>query len=398
MTSAPVSSHNSWLSVAALAFAAFIVNTTEFIPIALLSDIGASFGKNSTETGIMITVYAWVVALCSLPLMLLTRRMERRSLLLWLFAIFILGHIVSVLAWRFEVLLISRTAVALTHAVFWSITASLAVRVAPAGKGNQALGWLGTGTVLAMVLGIPLGRIVGNAYGWRLTLLLIAVLAAVTAWVLAKRLPLLPSLNSGSLGSVPVLLKRKSLLILYAFVTLMVTAHFTAYSYIEPFARDVGGLDPVHITALLLSYGVAGFLGSYVFGRWFARHSRLLFVLFSALLPAILFLLLPLAGQIHAFGLLCLVWGMTIMAVSLAAQSRVLHLADDATDVATAMYSSLYNVGIGGGALLGHHAAGWFGLGHIGVVGGVLSLLALALALWLVWQRDFAAARTSSAA
>lgn len=389
MNSANPSSANSWLSVAALAFAAFIFNTTEFIPIALLSDIGASFGKSSTETGIMITVYAWVVALCSLPLMLVTRRMERRSLLLWLFAVFILSHIVSVSAWRFELLLASRTAVALTHAVFWSITASLAVRVAPPGKGNQALGWLGTGSVLAMVLGIPLGRIAGNAYGWRTTLLLIAGVAAVTAWVLAKRLPLLPSRNSGSLGSVPVLLRRKSLLILYAFITLLVTAHFTAYSYIEPFARNIGGLDETRITALLLSYGVAGFLGSYVFGRWFARHSRLLFVLFAALLPAILFSLLPLAAHSYAFGLLCLVWGMTVMAVSLAAQSRVLHLADDATDVATAMYSSLYNVGIGGGALLGHQAAGLFGLQHIGAVGGALSLLALALALWLVQQRDF---------
>lgn len=388
------SSSAPWFSVAALAFAAFIFNTTEFIPIALLSDIGASFGKSSTETGVMITVYAWVVALCSLPLMLLTRRMERRRLLLWLLAVFIASHGLSVVAWRFDVLLASRTMVALTHAVFWSITASLVVRVAPPGKGNQALGWLGTGSVLAMVLGIPLGRIAGNAYGWRLTLLLIAAVAALTAWVLAKRLPPLPSHNSGSLHSLPLLLRRKSLLMLYAFITLLVSAHFTAYSYIEPFARDIGALPPGQITALLLSYGAAGFLGSYLFGRWFARHSRLLFVLFTALLPLILFLLLPLAGNIHSFGLLCLVWGMTIMAVSLAAQSRVLHLAKDATDVATAIYSSLYNVGIGSGALLGYQAAVGLGLNRIGMVGGALSLLALALVLWLVQQRDFATAQT----
>ncbi|EDI6926331.1 sugar transporter [Salmonella enterica subsp. enterica serovar Senftenberg] len=381
MTINPVSRKVAWLRVVTLAIAAFIFNTTEFVPVGLLSDIAESFHMQTAQVGIMLTIYAWVVAVMSLPFMLLTSQMERRKLLICLFVLFIASHVLSFLAWNFTVLVISRIGIAFAHAIFWSITASLAIRLAPAGKRAQALSLIATGTALAMVLGLPIGRVVGQYFGWRTTFFAIGMGALITLLCLIKLLPKLPSEHSGSLKSLPLLFRRPALMSLYVLTVVVVTAHYTAYSYIEPFVQNVAGLSANFATVLLLILGGAGIIGSLVFGKLGNRHASSLVSIAIALLVVCLLLLLPAADSEAHLAILSIFWGIAIMVIGLGMQVKVLALAPDATDVAMALFSGIFNIGIGAGALVGNQVSLHWSMPAIGYIGAIPACAAL---VWAV--------------
>ncbi|EBL0435523.1 sugar transporter [Salmonella enterica] len=381
MTINPVSRKVAWLRVVTLAIAAFIFNTTEFVPVGLLSDIAESFHMQTAQVGIMLTIYAWVVAVMSLPFMLLTSQMERRKLLIYLFVLFIASHVLSFLAWNFTVLVISRIGIAFAHAIFWSITASLAIRLAPAGKHAQALSLIATGTALAMVLGLPIGRVVGQYFGWRTTFFAIGMGALITLLCLIKLLPKLPSEHSGSLKSLPLLFRRPALMSLYVLTVVVVTAHYTAYSYIEPFVQNVAGLSANFATVLLLILGGAGIIGSLVFGKLGNRHASSLVSIAIALLVVCLLLLLPAAESEAHLAILSIFWGIAIMVIGLGMQVKVLALAPDATDVAMALFSGIFNIGIGAGALVGNQVSLHWSMSAIGYIGAIPACAAL---VWAV--------------
>jgi DHA1 family L-arabinose/isopropyl-beta-D-thiogalactopyranoside export protein-like MFS transporter len=374
--------------VLALACCAFVFNTSEFVPVGLLHAIGHSFDMKPTDVGLMMTIYAWAVAILSLPLTLFTNRIERRKLLVWVCGLFIVSHVLTGIAWNFPVLVLGRIGIACAHAVFWSISVPLAVRVAPAEKKSRALALFAMGTSVAMVAGIPLGRVIGEVLGWRMTFLSIAGVTGLALLMLWLTLPALPSQRAGSLKSLPALFARPRLLLLYLLAILTVSAHFTAYTYIEPFMHNVTHAAPGEITFLLLLFGAAGVPAAAIFHRFYNDRPEQFLLATVIVLSLCLLVLLPCATSIVTLSVHSLVWGCALICFNLAMQAWVLSLAHDASDLANSIFSGLYNVGIGGGALLGNVISDRFGLNAIGNFGGVIGAAGVVVC-WLAMSAAF---------
>ena len=378
---APTPGLKDWLPVFILAFAAFIFVTTELLPVGLLPDIAQSLGKSESFTGLLLTVYAWMVAIASLPLTAATARFDRRFLVLAQLALFAAGNILAALSRSFAMLLAARICVALCHAVFWSIATPLVTRIAPRGNRAKALGAIVTGTSLATVLGVPLGTLLGHHVGWRLAFAAVGVTALGIAVLMRALVGPQPSRNAGSFKSLPVLAHRPALLKIYLLTLLTVTGHFAAFTYLSPFMIQVGGLSAQNVPFLLLLLGGAGIFGSYVGGKFAERWSRIFLAAPLLALSACLGLLVLAGWGVAAAALLCFIWGTVWTAVTLAYQTRVLVCAPDAADIAVSLYSGIFNIGIGGGALIGSQVFAHGGVEYIGYAGMVFVLLAAVLAL-----------------
>lgn len=367
-----------WLPVISLTFSTFIFNTSEFIPIGLLSDIASDFAITESKAGMLITVYAWIVALASLPLMLAFSKTENKKLMLSIVALFIASHILSGFSTSYYMLMLSRAGVACAHAIFWSIVTPLAVRVAPEGRRSTALSLIVTGSSVAMIVGLPLGRAVGLLVGWRATFLLIAALSAIVFIILAVSLPKTPSDNDVSIKSLPALLRTPGLGGIYLLTVIIITGHYTSYSYIEPFLAQVAGMSNTLITIVLSIFGIVGIIGSYFFAKYFDRH-QFTFIRFAVVgISIFTLLLLPSAINTATVILTCILWGLAINSYNLSFQSEILQVAPHGTAIAMSIYSGIYNVGIGAGALVGGNVCSYMGISNIGFVGGAIGLIASA--------------------
>lgn len=370
-------SFSRWLPLVGLTFAVFVFNTSEFMPIGLLTDIATDLNISEARAGLLISVYAWVVAIMSLPLMIKASKMELKRLLLSIIALFVVSHVGSALAEGYYTLMLSRIGVACAHSIFWSIASPLAVRTVPDGKRALALSAIATGSSVAMVVGLPLGRVIGLYVGWRMAFMSIAIISALIFVFILVVFPKLQSRGKFAFKQLPELLHNRVLVGVFIMSVLFATAHYTCYSYIEPFLGKVAAMSPETVTLVLIVFGGSGMLGSIAFSKYYMANPRR-FILAVTLGPALCMMMLQAATAGMAYTLaVCILWGAMATAFNIAFQDNTIRFApENATSIGMSIFSGIFNLGIGSGAYVGGLVVSRLSTEYIGYAGGAIGVIA----------------------
>ena len=369
----------SWLHISGLALGAFIFVSSELMPIGLLPEISEGLDKSEPITGRLVTSYAWLVAILSLPLTVVTAKMDRRKLLLVLLLIFSAGNIFSGQATSYTAMLISRSAVAAAHAIFWAITPPLAARLAPLGRYTYGLTAISAGCTLAIVMGVPLGTYIGHNLGWRTSFNIVGGTGLLIAILFFFILPALPSISGGNLRSVFSIIRNKSLMAIFFITIFMVTADFTPYTYLVPYLSIVVGLLHNTVVVVLLIIGATGIIGAAIGGKYADKCLRRLLLVTSFAYFGALFGLYFTNSTTIGTVILMIVWSIAVTILGITFQSWILKLIPGAADQAMAIYSGVYNIGIGLGAFMGGLAFDYIGVEYLGFSGAIFLIPAIVL-------------------
>jgi DHA1 family inner membrane transport protein len=373
-----------WGGLLVLASAVFLSVTAEMLPTGLLPEMSAELGVGESQVGLLVSVFAFAVVLTSIPLSRLTQRISRHRLIVLVLIVVSLSSAVTAIAPTFEILVGARIVGGMAHGLFWAVMGAYSGYLVPKEHLGRAVAITTGGGTLAFVLGVPLGTVLGQAIGWRSAFGAIAVLciigAALMLWLLPRverptRSDALPERHPSGRRKLDASVPAVALLCLLAAVIMI--GHYSFYTFIAPYLTGQLGVDSGDVGLLLALFGVAGAGGLLLAGTVFGRRPTLGVVLGVAVTALAVTVMAVFASNpviaIPAFVL----WGLVFGTLPPLLGARLLHVASvDIRDTASAFYSTSFNVGIGGGALVGAALLDGLGLASLPVA----YLIALALA------------------
>ena len=363
-------------SIVVLAIAAFVIVTTEFLMVGLLPALARDLGVSVAAAGQLVTLFAVVVMLCGPVLTAWLAHIERKRLFLGVLVLFAVSNALAALSPNLWTLAIARVVPALALPVFWGTASETAAQIAGPQRAGRAVSMVYLGISGAMLFGIPLGTLAGDAIGWRAAFWILAGLSLVVAVLLQIAMPTMKAGRRVAFSEQARILKNPVFVANVLLSVAVFTAMFTGYTYLAELLEQVAQVPPSHVGWWLMGFGAVGLVGNWLGGLWVDRKPLATTAAFSALLAvgmvaAVLFAQVS-TGLVVALA----VWGVANTALYPICQLRVMKSAPDAQALAGTINVSAANGGIALGAILGGASISAWGVGSVGFVGAAVAVLA----------------------
>ena len=377
----------STLALLALAVSAFAIGTTEFISVGLLPLISQDLQVSVSTAGLTVSLYALGVTFGAPILTSVTSNMSRKSLLLWIMIIFIIGNSIAASATSIGVLLVARVLSAFSHGVFMSIGSTIAASLVPENRRASAISIMFTGLTVATITGVPFGTFIGQQFGWRLAFIFIVVVGIIA--FIANSILVPSNLRKGArttFGDQFKLLTNGRLLLLFIITALGYGGTFVVFTYLSPLLQDITGFNEKTVAVILLIYGVAIAIGN-VMGGKLSNQNPIGALFYMFIVQAIVLCILTFTAPFKAATFITIIlMGLLAFMNVPGLQVYVVMLAErfvpSAVDVASAINIAAFNAGIAIGSYLGGVITDSIGLIHTPWIGALMVLGAVILTDW----------------
>lgn len=363
---APIERPN-WPAIASLALGVFGMVTAEFLPASLLTAMASNLGVSEGAAGQTVTVTAMVGAVAAPAMPLLTRRFDRRVVMLALSLLLLLSNTLAATATSLLCLLISRAMLGVALGGFWSMAAALAMRLVPERLFARAMSFIFTGVSAATVCAAPIGAWMGAHWGWHSAFIAAGLLSMATLGAQLLTLPSLPPRDSPNLHALAELLMRPSVQFALISILLVISGQFAGFTYVRPLMENIAHLSANAVSTVLLGYGAAGFLGNLVGGRIAERSARDAIVAGGALISVLAGCLLLKADSPMVTTSAIVLWGFAFGALPVGFQTWMVRVAPDHAEGAGGLLVAAFQVAIAAGAI-----GGGLLVDQIGSLGGPL--------------------------
>lgn len=364
-----------WPAIGSLSLGVFGLVMAEFLPASLLTAMATDLGVSDGAAGQAVTATALVGAMAAPSLPLLTRRLDRRLVMLAFTLVLLLSNAIAATASSLAMLLVARVLLGVALGGFWSMSAALALRLVPPEQFAKAMSVILTGVSVATVCAAPLGAWMGDVWGWRSAFIAAGAVSLVTLAVQAATLPALPPRDKPDLRVLAELLRRPPVRVALLAVLLVVSGHFAGFTYIRPLMEQVTHLSVGAISGVLLGYGIGGFFGNFA-GGWLAgRSERHAIVAGGVLIAALAASLLVAGSSACVTAVAVTLWGFAFGAFPVGFQTWIVRAAPDQAEGAGGLMVAGFQIAIASGAI-----GGGLLVDRIGALGGpAFAVVALTL-------------------
>lgn len=369
----------AWMAVFSLAMGVFGLLTAEYLPASLLTPMASDLGVSEALAGQAVTVTAVVALFAGLLVPGLTRRLDRRFVLLAFTVLMIASNLLVALSSNLTVLLVMRVLLGIALGGFWSMAAAVAMRLVPAKRVPRALSIIFSGIAIGTVVSVPLGSYLGGLYGWRSAFVAASAVGGLTLVFQLFTLPSMAPRKMMRTASVLELLRRPGIAIGMIGCVLAHTGQYALFTYIRPALESMGHIDVDGLALMLLGFGIANFIGTLLAGWLMERSLRATLVLMPALVGVAAFGMIWLPVHGTALMLLVALWGLAFGGVPVAWSNWVARAVPDQAETAGGMVVAAVQSSIAAGAALGGIVFGFGGISGVFITAGAVMLLAALL-------------------